>query len=742
MDVTCERCSTEYEFDDTLVSERGTTVKCTNCGHQFKVRRTDGMLPEKWVVRTVDGRELEFTMLRELQSAITRAAIDRDDVLSRGGSRPRRLGSIAELDPFFRGLGGGLAPGMVQGIGGPAAPSRPRSPTPQGLGGPLPSGFPANEADTGSDALSESETVMMIGRPSAVGVAAVPFSRSPSAPPPAPISSEPVTSPAGRVPIVPPTPPVPSIERAPRSAWPGVIVAPGEAPPLPDGYAARGDGAAPQPAPAADVGSARSRPWAAAEQGLEISTLPAGIESPIPPPIEPALPVVEILSAPPSPTIKEMDEGEAPARREAVQARSPAERIVRRSISTMPPSALTPTPMDVRSSMMSDDAYGDPRFSSFETSRRTGVAGWMIGLVVAGLALLAVLTLGPRYLKPNVSTPARTGDERVAALLGEGERSLLDGDLETARDKFIMASGLAEEDPRVAADLARLETINADVRWLRVKLLAEGDPERGGAKHELDASIGRARAAVDQAQKVAPTDVAVTRARVDLLRLQGDVDGARKLVGTIAAGSSQPENALTLAALDLAEAKPSWPVAIERLRAAVSGEQNLGRARAFLIYSMARSGDLAGARAEHERLAALGRPHPLTAALLIFIERQEGGQPAGSKPAGAGPAQSAAVEATAGPVPGSPRPGRRSGEEPGSERVSDDYVVPNREPDTSDLPGAATSAPMATAAPPATAAPTATPTGTPTAAHSATPAPTSATPPPIDTSDLPGFKHE
>lgn len=40
MYVQCERCQAEYEFDDALVSERGTTVKCTSCGHQFKIRRT------------------------------------------------------------------------------------------------------------------------------------------------------------------------------------------------------------------------------------------------------------------------------------------------------------------------------------------------------------------------------------------------------------------------------------------------------------------------------------------------------------------------------------------------------------------------------------------------------------------------------------------------------------------------------------------------------------------------------
>ena len=133
MDVTCERCSTAYEFDDALVSERGTTVKCTNCGHQFRIRRPDAAnaVPERWVVRTVDGRELEFRALRELQAAIAAAQITREDVLSRGGTRPRRLGSIAELDPFFASASPMFTPGQStqHGVG-----PRPRVPTPQGLG--------------------------------------------------------------------------------------------------------------------------------------------------------------------------------------------------------------------------------------------------------------------------------------------------------------------------------------------------------------------------------------------------------------------------------------------------------------------------------------------------------------------------------------------------------------------------------------------------------------------------------
>src|SRR5262249_59593849 len=39
MDVGCGRCKTLYELDDTRVSEAGTTVRCTTCGHVFRVRK-------------------------------------------------------------------------------------------------------------------------------------------------------------------------------------------------------------------------------------------------------------------------------------------------------------------------------------------------------------------------------------------------------------------------------------------------------------------------------------------------------------------------------------------------------------------------------------------------------------------------------------------------------------------------------------------------------------------------------
>jgi predicted Zn finger-like uncharacterized protein len=132
MDVTCEKCHTEYEFDDALVSGQGTSVRCTQCGHRFKVQRRDtSAAPEVWIVRTVDGQALEFRALRELKGAISSGKVGRDDVLSRGAGRPRRLASIAELEPFF------VSPvtSTASGLGAVEVHSgRARSATPAGLG--------------------------------------------------------------------------------------------------------------------------------------------------------------------------------------------------------------------------------------------------------------------------------------------------------------------------------------------------------------------------------------------------------------------------------------------------------------------------------------------------------------------------------------------------------------------------------------------------------------------------------
>jgi predicted Zn finger-like uncharacterized protein len=105
MDVTCERCGTEYEFDETLVSDRGTTVKCTNCGHLFKVFRSDPAGAsggnKSWHVELADGTTRTLGSLKELQRLITDGQLSPDDQISRGGEEWKRLGDIAELQTFF-----------------------------------------------------------------------------------------------------------------------------------------------------------------------------------------------------------------------------------------------------------------------------------------------------------------------------------------------------------------------------------------------------------------------------------------------------------------------------------------------------------------------------------------------------------------------------------------------------------------------------------------------------------------
>jgi predicted Zn finger-like uncharacterized protein len=105
MDVTCDRCSTEYEFEEALVSPRGTTVKCTQCGHLFKVYRSESPLPlpgTHWTVRCADGTSHELATLADLTQLISEGKLSRDDELSRTGKAWRRLGDVEELEEFFQ----------------------------------------------------------------------------------------------------------------------------------------------------------------------------------------------------------------------------------------------------------------------------------------------------------------------------------------------------------------------------------------------------------------------------------------------------------------------------------------------------------------------------------------------------------------------------------------------------------------------------------------------------------------
>jgi predicted Zn finger-like uncharacterized protein len=159
MDVRCEKCLTIYEFDEAQVGPAGVTVKCTQCGNLFKVKRRDTaeiqlgqaatrspayippapayippstipranpvgrtthagipVLPlppvvqpqpppeEKlWMVRLKSNGEVyRFREMTTLQQWIVERKVQRKDEISRTGDTWKVLGTINELEPFFQ----------------------------------------------------------------------------------------------------------------------------------------------------------------------------------------------------------------------------------------------------------------------------------------------------------------------------------------------------------------------------------------------------------------------------------------------------------------------------------------------------------------------------------------------------------------------------------------------------------------------------------------------------------------
>ncbi|MDB4935595.1 MAG: repeat protein [Labilithrix sp.] len=578
MDVRCERCSTEYEFDDALVSGRGTTVKCTNCGHKFKIRPRSGDFSEDfWNVQTGDGRTLVFTSLRELQRAIQTNLVDRNDLLSRGGLQQKAIGQIPELAPFF-------------------------------------------------DQRDQRKSLPVPPAPVAVSPASAGQVRSSRPPPPPGAWAPPLAPPRQRMSTRPDFPPPPdSLDHPPVSVS---MVASMKRTLI--GTGTEGDvfGApAPQPQPA--QARVATEPPPPRVQHVENDT--------VEPDTQPFT-RERAHEAPPAVAAKPLSRTQ-PIEPVRVPMHSPAPPPFEAS-SPLPP----PTPPVLRSMNLDDEqtddaggydsdgirarspSIGDDRADGpISMGRRRSVGGFIVAaVVVAGVALIGAVwakdhlggVLGAR------PAPVATSDQRAAGLLATGDKALADGNLEAAKESFDKASALAEKDPHVLLDVARLASMRADVPWLRSRLLApDAADDVRVTKDALAELSAAARKAADDALAVAPDDPAALRTKIDALRIAGDRDGARALVGKVASSASQPETAYVLAALDLAENEPLWSTVIERLRVAASAESGPGRARAALAYALARSGDVAAAKSEVERLSAMTRPHPLLPLLRSFADR-------------------------------------------------------------------------------------------------------------------------
>jgi tetratricopeptide (TPR) repeat protein len=278
-------------------------------------------------------------------------------------------------------------------------------------------------------------------------------------------------------------------------------------------------------------------------------------------------------------------------------------------------------------------SYDEVPVDGFDDQGRRARSRWIAAVVILGLVALFAMTLGRQYLKrlnpQQAGSVAAADDERVNRFLKDGTKLLEEGDVEGAKEQFVKAQALSDKSPRVLAALARLETVRADITWLKLRLLDPQSTDLVQSTHrDLGRRVGKAREAAEAAFKVDPEALPVVRARVDAFRLSGEA--AREWVAPLAAKPQDPENAYVLAALDLAEQTPDFENDIKRLELAAASTQERVRGRAALIYALGRAGRVPDAERQIATLEGDQHQHPLLDELKSFVGRLKGAADAGA----------------------------------------------------------------------------------------------------------------
>ncbi len=125
MDVRCEKCQTEYDFEDSRVPAEGLSVKCSSCSHVFRVFKPGAAAgsEEQWMVRQKNGNLVRFKEMTTLQRWIVERKVSRQDEISKTGKSWKRLGDIPELAPFFQAVHS-AAPAPTPVVGAPQGGAR------------------------------------------------------------------------------------------------------------------------------------------------------------------------------------------------------------------------------------------------------------------------------------------------------------------------------------------------------------------------------------------------------------------------------------------------------------------------------------------------------------------------------------------------------------------------------------------------------------------------------------------
>ncbi len=591
MDVTCERCGTEYEFDETLVSDRGTTVKCTNCGHLFKVHRP-GARPQSeaaksWTVRKRDGNTVTLSSLRDLQKLIARGELVERDMISRAGEGWKRLGDIAELSSFFTAAKS-------------SPPARAKDPEPAFQRTPTSRPAPNQPAAPPAGVVAETH----------------PYSREQPATTPespilrgAPIAEPPRAPPPARTPTpLPPirqAPPAPVRDRRQMTlvgvgdADAAPIPAPRPAPPPPVS-----DGAQTTPMqPVGNAGAVLDR-----QSGERAGTRPLG-GSGVPAARAPAARAVTPTRVDPPAEVEPIRS--TPKFRAAAE---PTERT--RTSGHANANANTKAGPSKRPKLHVDE--------DDEPARKRGGSG---GKTVALVALILLAGAGAGVglawdrIAPLVGIQTgRSGVDAVAPMLEEAQAELARDDAEgyeRAVEVLTRASALSEDDARVMALLAQTHAA-----WAQSIAFEADDVEaRAGAeavatlRAQQNRKTEEAKRSGEAALSKAPNDVRALIALANALRLARDVDGAEQKL----AQAQQLEGRSNTSA--------EW-LYVSALVAMTRGS-NVAAARSGAGQAVLRDPALLRAQLLYARaLAADGERAQAVAALDQVLQRQPGHGPA------------------------------------------------------------------------------------------------------------------
>lgn len=144
MEIRCEKCATEYELDESRISSAGLKVRCTTCGHVFKVARPQQVPPAAAGLELRHLRDQSVVAcpdLATLQRWIVERRVGPEDEFRENGGAWQRLGTREDLTAFFALIS---APASVQPGAGQVSEATP----PMWAGPPRPAAEPGAVDET------------------------------------------------------------------------------------------------------------------------------------------------------------------------------------------------------------------------------------------------------------------------------------------------------------------------------------------------------------------------------------------------------------------------------------------------------------------------------------------------------------------------------------------------------------------------------------------------------------------